>query len=199
MKLGVLGGTFDPVHLGHLVLAEQAREQLGLERVLWVPAGEPWRKGDALVTRGEHRVAMVAQAVADNPAFEVSTLEVERPGPTYTADTLAILRELHDGSELVFLLGSDALEDLPNWHQPTRIVELASLGVACRGRDRLAGEALEGLLPGLASRVAWIDMPNIDISARELRQRAATGGSLRYLVPRDVEGYIREHGLYRPP
>lgn len=196
--LGVLGGTFDPVHLGHLMLADQAREQLRLERVLWVPAGEPWRKGDTPVTAGEDRVAMVAQAVADNPAFEVSTLEVERPGPTYTVDTLATLRELHGGSRLVFLLGSDALEDLPNWHQPDRVIELASLGVACRGRDRLADEALEDLLPGLARRVAWIDMPNIEISARELRRRAATGGSLRYLVPRGVENYIREHGLYRP-
>jgi nicotinate-nucleotide adenylyltransferase len=197
VKLGVLGGTFDPVHTGHLVLAEQAREQLGLERVLWVPAGDPWRKGGAFVSPKEDRVAMVERAIADAPAFELRRLEVDRPGPSYTVETLAELRELYRGYALVFVLGKDALEDLPRWHEPRRLIELASLGVACRGGDRLTDEALEHLVPGLAKRVAWVAMPHIEISATELRQRAAANRSLRYLVPQAVEAYIRVRGLYR--
>ena len=197
MKLGVLGGTFDPIHVGHLVLAERAREQLELERVLWVPAGEPWRKGHAVVASKGVRVAMVERAIAEHPEFEVCRLEVDRPGPSYTVETLAELKELHHDSELVFVLGRDALEDLPNWREPERIIEMALLAVACRGAECLSGEALERLLPGLAARVVWVDMPRVDISATALRQRAAEGRSLRHMVPEGVETYIRKRRLYR--
>lgn len=197
MKLGVLGGTFDPVHMGHVVLAEHAQEQLRLDRVLWLPAGEPWRKKDAVVSSREDRLAMVERAVAGNLGFDVCKLEIERAGPTYTAETLAELGEVYRNSELVFLLGRDALEDLPNWRDPERVIELASLAVASRGADRPSGEGLERLVPGLASRVVWIDMPPLDISATELRQRAREGRSLRYLVPEGVMAYIRDRGLYR--
>lgn len=196
MKLGVLGGTFDPVHLAHLVLAERAYEQLGLDRVHWLPAGDPWRKADRAVSPSEHRLAMVRLAIRGNPAFQVCSLELERKGPTYSVDTLAELGKKNPGSELMFLLGWDALEDLPNWHEPERLMQLARLAVASRSGERLAPDALDRLLPGLAARVVWIEMPRLDISGTELRRRAAAGDSLRYLVPEGVEAYIREQGLY---
>ena len=196
MKLGVLGGTFDPVHLAHLVLAERAYEQLGLDRVHWLPAGDPWRKADRAVSPSEHRVAMVRLAIRGNPAFQVCSLELERKGPTYSVDTLAELGKKNPGSELMFLLGWDALEDLPNWHEPERLMQLARLAVASRSGERLAPDALDRLLPGLAARVVWIEMPRLDISGTELRRLVAAGDSLRYLVPEGVEAYIREQGLY---
>lgn len=192
VRLGILGGTFDPPHTGHLVLAERAREQLGLGKVLWVPAGEPWRKPDRRVTPGEQRAEMVALAIEGNEAFELSRLEIERAGPSYSVDTLEALHERSPDDELVFIIGRDALLDLPNWHRPERLVELATLAVAPReGQDAVDAP------PGLRARVEAIDMPRIDISATELRRRAAAGGSLRYLVPDAVEKYILEHGLYR--
>ena len=127
MRLGVLGGTFDPVHTGHLVLAEQAREQLRLDRVLWVPAGDPWRKAGEPVSPAEHRLAMVRLAIERNDAFEVSTTELDRPGPTYTLDTLQQLHEEYAAEELIFLLGLDALADLPNWHKPAELIRLTLL------------------------------------------------------------------------
>lgn len=192
MRLGILGGTFDPPHTGHLVLAERAREQLGLGKVLWVPAGEPSRKPDRRVTPGEQRAEMVALAIEGNEAFELSRLEIERPGPSYSVDTLEALRELYPDDELVFIIGRDALLDMPNWRRPERLVELATLAVAPReGQDAVDAP------PGLRARVEAIDMPRIDISATELRRRAAEGGSLRYLVPDGVRQYILDKGLYR--
>ena len=196
MRLGVLGGTFDPVHVGHLVLAEQAREQLRLGRVLWVPAGDPWRKPGAAVTAAGHRLAMVRLAIAGNDAFEVTTAELDRSGPTYTVDTLRELHGEHAAEELTFLLGLDALFDLPNGHEPAELIRLAMLGVAPRG-DHPAPEELERLLPGLSERLRWVEMPRLDVSGTELRRRAAAGQTLRYLVPPEVEAYIEEHRLYR--
>jgi nicotinate-nucleotide adenylyltransferase len=197
MKLGILGGTFDPAHIGHQVLAEQAREQLRLDRVLWVPAGDPWRKGSVAVTAGEHRLAMVRLAIAGNEAFEVITTELDRPGPTYTVDTLNELDGEYAAGELIFLLGLDALFDLPNWHRPAELIRLALLGVAQRGDQHPEAEELERLLPGLSGRVRWVEMPRLDISGTELRRRAAEGRALRYLVPPNVAAYIQEHHLYR--
>ncbi len=226
-RVGILGGTFDPPHVAHLILAEVARSQLSLERVVFVPAGDPWRKAQREVTPASHRLAMLRLAVATDPYFEVSEIEVKRKGPSYTVDTLSILREnlaprrptsdeeaptWASGSaepteasvepcELYFILGEDALHDLPNWKEPGRIVELAWLAVAPRlgtrqGRRQLVTEGLERALPGIRERVILLDMPVIDISATWLRQRARSGGSLRYLVPLAVEEYIRRHGLY---
>ena len=197
VKLGIVGGTFDPLHVGHLVLAEQAREQLGLAQVLWVPSGDPWRKSGRAVSPSRQRLDMVRLAIADNAAFQLCTLEVDRPGPTYSVDTLTALRAQHPEAELVFLVGLDALEDLPRWHRPEQIMQLATLAVAPRGSDRLSREHLERLLPGLADAVVWVEIPRIDVSATDLRRRAAEGRSLRYLVPDAVEAYIREHKLYR--
>jgi len=192
VKVGVLGGTFDPPHLGHLVLAEQARSQLGLERVLWVPAGEPWRKTYQAITPAEQRAVMTGVAIVDNEAFELCRLEIERSGPSYSFETLEQLRARHPDDELVFIIGKDALDDLPDWRRPDRLLELATLAVASR-----AGDEARELPAGVDAHVAWIEMPRIDISATDLRRRAAAGLSLRYLVPPAAEAYIRDHGLYR--
>ena len=196
VTMGVLGGTFDPVHIGHLVLAKRAMEQLELEGVLWVPAGDPWRKASVAVSAREHRLAMVRLAVANEPGYEVSTLELDRAGPSYIVDTLEALRAERPDIEPCLLLGVDALMDLPNWHDAARVEELANMGVAARKGYVLAADELEKLLPGLSGRVRWFEMPRLDISATDLRERAARGASLRHLVPASVERYIREHKLY---
>jgi nicotinate-nucleotide adenylyltransferase len=196
VKVGVLGGTFDPPHVGHLVLAEEARVRLGLTRVVWVPAGDPWRKSGAAVSTPEHRLAMVRLAVAGNPAFETSTLETDRSGPSFTVDTLAALHDAEPASELYFIVGADALEDLPNWREPARVIELATLAVAARGGAKPQAADLDARLPGLGKRVVWVEMPRIDIQATELRERVASGLSVRYFVPEPVETYIGTHRLY---
>ncbi len=196
MRRGVLGGTFDPVHLGHLVLAERAREQLVLDKVLWLPAGDPWRKADRQVTAAKHRVEMVRRAIDGSGEFEMSMLEIDREGPTYTVETLATLNERYPEEKLFFLLGQDALEDVPSWRDPERLIALATLAVAARGEERRSPAALDRLVPGLSGRVTWIEMPHLEISATELRRRAAVGQSLRYVTPDVVATYIREQRLY---
>ncbi len=198
MRLGVLGGTFDPVHIGHLLLAEEARSALGLDRVLFVPAGEPWRKAERELSNSEHRLAMVRLAVGDAPAFEVSTVEVERRGPTYTVDTLEALRqEMGSGAEVFFLMGQDALADLPHWRDPERIIALARLAVASRaGWEEAQAVALEKEVPGISRRVVWLEMPHIAISSTAVRDRVRRGESIRYWVPPPVEDYIRQNRLY---
>lgn len=198
MRLGILGGTFDPPHVGHLILAEGARAGLELNKVLFVPAGDPWRKADQDVLAAEHRLAMLRLALASDPYFEVCALEVERPGPSYTVDTLEALHRQHGPNvELYFILGEDALHDLPNWKDPDRIVALAWLAVAPRAQGSgPITSALEAAVPGTAARIVPVAMPTIDISSTALRARARAGQSLRYLVPLAVEEYIRRHGLY---
>ncbi len=195
-RTGVLGGTFDPVHIGHLVLAEHAREQLELDTVLFMPAGHPWRKTGRDVTTAGHRVAMVRLAVQGNPWFDVSALEADRAGPSYTADTLEELHRQTPGADLFLILGEDALADLPNWRWPERILETATIAVAARVTEPPAGGDAAAALPGGKARIVHIQMPLIEISATDIRQRVAQGRSIRYLVPRPVEEYIREHGLY---
>lgn len=198
MRLGVLGGTFDPIHLGHLILAEEAREELSLDRILLVPAGQPWRKADRALSPVSDRVEMVRRAVAGNPALELSLVEAERPGPSYTVDTLEELRATYPEGELFFLMGEDALLDLPNWRSPQGIIALATLAVARRagaGGARLA--EVEARVPGVSRRLVWLSMPRIEISASDIRERVRRGRSIRYLVPEAVAAYIRERGLYR--
>jgi len=200
MRVGVLGGTFDPPHMGHLILAQEADQALGLSRVLFVPAGEPWRKARRQLSPREHRLEMVRLAVADNPSFAVSTAEVGRPGPSYTAETLAELRaEFGPESELFFIMGADSLADFPHWHQPRRILELARLAVAERspeGHERSEDAIAEVLARELRQRVVWLTMPLIAISASAVRQRVRQGLPIRYWVPEAVERYVRQHGLY---
>jgi len=200
MKVGVLGGTFDPPHLGHLILGQEAYEALGLAQVVFVPAGEPWRKAGRELSPREHRLAMVRLAVGDNPAFAVSTSEVDRRGPSYAADTVAELAaQFGPETELFLIMGADSLADFPHWHEPERILKLARLAVAERAELEQAGFG-EGLPDELAAvmreRVVWLHMPSIAISASAVRERVGRGLSIRYWVPAAVEEYIRHHGLY---
>ena len=196
MNIGVLGGTFDPVHIGHLVVAEEARLKLGFREVLFVPAGQPWLKLDRNITVAVHRVEMVRRAIADNPHFTLCTLEVKRPGPSYTVDTLKMLREqLGDEASFFFILGRDTLAELPSWKEPKKLVQLCRLVVAPRlGSKDL--KHLETSIPGLLDKVIQLDMPVIGISSSGIRQRIAQGLSVRYLVPAEVEKYITEQKVY---
>lgn len=189
----MLGGTFDPVHRGHLALARAARDELGLDEVLFVPAGQPWRKAGRIVAPAAHRLAMLWLALAGEPAFRVETLELDRPGPSYTADTLEALRSARPDDELFLIAGEDALVDLPNWMRPERILELATLAVARRAD---VPKAAEERLPGLSEGVVWLKMPLLSVSATEIRDRVRRGLPIDDLVPPTVAAYIREHGLY---
>ena len=196
-RVGLLGGTFDPVHLAHLRLGEEAAEQLGLERVLYVLAPRPWRKAGRQISPTEQRLAMLELATRDNPRFAVSTVELERDGPTYTADTLATLHDQLGPVELTFVLGADALLDLPNWDRPEEIVRLARLAVAARTGQRLPKRAeLDARVAGLGG-FQRVQMPRLAISSTEIRRKAAAGRSIRYLVPDAVAAYIARAGLYR--
>ena len=201
MRVGVYGGTFDPVHFGHLILAEQCREQGRLDQVWFVPSPRPPNKLDRPLTRFEQRVEMLQLAVAGQPAFRIDEIEKERTGPSYTFETLAELHRRHPGDDLFFLLGSDTLADLPSWREPGRIADLAGLLVVVRpGHAVLSAEELRARLHlGENDRLEMqiIEVPLIDISSRDLRRRAAAGRSLRYFLPRGVECYIEEKRLYR--
>jgi nicotinate-nucleotide adenylyltransferase len=198
MRLGVLGGTFDPVHVAHLALGEVARQELALGRVIFVPTGQPWRKSGRDIAAGADRLQMLRLATAGNPAFEVSSLEIDRPGPSYSEVTLEALQGEHPGAELFFILGRDALIDFPHWHDPQRIAELATLAVAERDDMALGGEGDAGL-PGLHVRLCRLQMPRVDINATAIRENVRDGRSIRYLVPDAVAAYIEERGLYRAP
>jgi len=201
MRVGVFGGTFDPIHSGHLILAEQGREQGRLDEVWFVPAPHPPQKDVNALTRFEQRVEMLALALAGNPAFRIDELEKERSGPSYTVDTLAALRRRHPDHELFLLVGSDTLNDLPHWYEPNRVLELAGLLVMTRpGNPALTVEQLRTKLhlpANVPIRLEVIETPQIDISSRDLRRRAAAGRSLRYFLPRAVECYIHDKRLYR--
>ena len=196
MKVGILGGTFDPVHVAHLVLAEQARDQLGLDQVLFVPAGEPWRKAHRTITDATHRLAMLQIALEGNEDFALSDIELRRDGPTYTADTLAALAGERLDDAFWFMVGADALADLPHWHEPERIVKHAMLAVAPRDVQEvnLTALAVPGITP---DRIVQFDAPRMAISSSEIRARIAAGRTVRYLVPERVRQYIEAHGLYR--
>jgi len=203
-RVGILGGTFDPVHYGHLVIAEQVRETLQLDRVLFVPNALPPHKLDERVTPAADRIAMVELAIAGNPAFAVSRVEMERDGPSYTSDTLAALSDeaARQGvaREFYFILSTEALAGLHSWHQPERLLELARLAVVPRPGAPLPDSAwLAANLPGGAASTQRVDcvatLP-LAHSASDVRARAAAGHFIRYLVPPAVEAYIRDHRLY---
>lgn len=196
LRLGVIGGTFDPPHYGHLVLAENARVQLRLDRVLFVLAGRPPHKPDRPITPDHHRVAMMEWAIADNPAFAISRVDLDRPGPHYTVDMLAILQDKYPGAALYFLMGEDSLAQLLNWRDPADILQQAWLAVMRRPGWEADLEQLKQALPGIRERLVWVDAPVLDIASTDLRRRVPQGLPLRYLVPPPVEHYIRAHGLY---
>jgi nicotinate-nucleotide adenylyltransferase len=192
VRIGVLGGTFDPIHIAHLLLAEQAREQLVLDKVLLIPAGDPWRKASREVTRARLRLEMVRRAAEGNELFEVDDREIRREGATYTVDTLRELRaELEEDDDLFLLLGEDALADIPNWKEPEALPDYAVMVVAPR-----EGVDLPESLPFDPAGIERIDMPYVDISSTDLRHRARLGRSLRYMVPDAVLAFSEENGLY---
>lgn len=192
-RIGLFGGTFDPPHVGHLVLAEWAWEALALDRVLFIPAGRPPHKPGRRISDARHRLAMIRLAVRGRPEFRVSTLEIDRASPSYTVDTLGVLARRHRG-ERFLIVGGDSLDEFRRWHQPDRILELATLAVAARPGT---GTARTRTWARRTGRVVWIGDPGLDVSSSGLRERVRRGGSVRYLVPDSVRRYIERHRLYR--
>ena len=193
-----MGGTFDPIHLGHLVTAEQARVDLDLSEVVFIPAGEPWQKA-ADVTSAEHRYLMTVLATAANPHFSVSRLEIDEPGPSYTVDTLRRVRTILSDSgvsdsrdELFFVTGADAILNILTWKDAQECLDLATFVAATRPGHDLADLEREGL----RERVVQLDVPALAISSTDVRERFAASRAVRYLVPREVEEYVRKHDLY---
>jgi nicotinate-nucleotide adenylyltransferase len=199
MKLGIMGGTFDPIHFGHLLIAHEAGWRLGLDKVLIMPTGDPPHKRDHAITPARHRLEMVKLAIEHNPLFEASDLEVNRPGLTYTAVTLEALREMYPPEvEFYFILGFDAAADLPGWQRPERILELAKLVVAERPNYVFPREKLQEAFPhiNLDERLLELDVPMFEVASHELRERIAKGQPVRYLVPSRVVEYINREKLY---
>ena len=198
MRLGVFGGTFDPVHNGHLIVADEAAESLELDQVLFVPAGVPWLKEGTEVTDPTHRLEMVRLGIAGNERFRPADLEVRRPGPSYTVDTLEeLVAGSGDGLDIYLLVGLDALLEIDRWHNPQRVLELATIvGVPRPGCDELNSDALDRVWKGAAQEVVLVKTTMIGISGTEVRGRVSRGQSIRYLVPEPVAEYVYDHGLY---
>ncbi|HEV7495347.1 nicotinate-nucleotide adenylyltransferase [Baekduia sp.] len=199
-RLGILGGTFNPPHLAHLLAAQEAYDQLELDRVLLMPVATPPHKEAADDPGPEVRLELCRLAVAGDDRLAVSDLEVARGGASYTADTLRALHALHPGVDLTFIVGGDMASSLPTWREPAEVAALARLAVAERQGARRA-DILERLatVPGAAERAEFFDLPRIDLSSSLIRRRVAAGHPIRYLVPDPVTAYIAQHGLYRSP
>jgi nicotinate-nucleotide adenylyltransferase len=196
--IGIFGGTFDPPHIGHLILAAEAHAQLGLDCLLWVLTPDPPHKQDRFITPLQHRLAMVRLALAEAPEFELSTVDMDRPGPHYALDTVKIIADLNPGANLVYLMGGDSLRDLPLWHLPADFVKACQLiGVMRRPGDAINLPGLEKQFPGLTARVRFVEAPLLDIAAHEIRARIAADKPFRYFLPPGVYAYIVEHNLYR--
>ncbi|CAN5429251.1 nicotinate-nucleotide adenylyltransferase [soil metagenome] len=191
-RLGIMGGTFDPIHLGHLVTADQARVDVGLDEVVFLPAGAPWQKGTAEVTPPEHRYLMTVLATAAHPYFSVNRMEIDRDGPTYTIETLRSLRTALEDTELFFITGADAILNILTWKDAEEALAMATFVAATRPGYDLA--ALEE--HGLTGRVTLLDVPALAISSSDVRARFRAGRPVRYLIPREVEEFARKHGLY---
>lgn len=197
-RVGIFGGTFDPPHLGHLILASEANSQLHLDRMLWVLTAMPPHKLGALISPLEDRLAMLKLALGNDAAFQLSTVDIDRPGPHYTSETVKLLARSYPGAELVLILGGDSLHDLPDWHDPLELIaSCAEIGVMRRPVDAIDLPALEEKLPGLTSKVKFVDAPLLEIASHEIRERASGGRPFRYYVPAAVYGYILDHHLYQ--
>ena len=200
MRLGLFGGTFDPPHYGHLGLAQAARQQLRLDKVLWILTADPPHKQGNPISPIADRLAMVLAMLADLPSDELSRVDIDRPGPHYSVDTVALLAQHFPAAELIFIMGGDSLRDLPTWHRPLDFLKVCSLGVLRRPGDSIDSTLLarlEDALPGLSAKVAFVEAPPLDIASNELRQRVRAGVSLAGLVPEAVAAIIRERNLYQ--
>ena len=203
MNIGVLGGTFDPIHLGHLLVAEEVEANLGLAEVIFVPTGQPWLKVanpiSPPISAAAHRVEMVRLAITGRRSFRLSTLEIEREGPSYSVDTMEQLRgQIGAEDELYFILGWDSVAELPRWREPFRLLTMCRL-VAVPRPGHLAPDLgkLEAAIPGISQRLIVLDRPQVNISATEIRKLVPGSMSVSHLVPEAVERYIREHELYK--
>jgi nicotinate-nucleotide adenylyltransferase len=199
MKTGILGGTFDPVHNAHLMIAGEALKRLELDEILFIPTSHTPLKEDTIITPVEHRLKMLELAVAGNPAFRLSGIEIDRAGISYTVDTIAALKQsLGNGSELYFITGLDSLVTLPQWKEPGRIIRMCRLVTVRRpGYEVPDIDKLEKDIPGISESLIILDDPAPDVSATDIRKRVAAGLSISHLVPIPVEQYIREKGLYK--
>ena len=195
-RIGLMGGTFDPIHYGHLVIAEVARAEFGLERVVWVPAGDPPHKKDYSVSPQEHRYAMVVLATASNPHFEVSRMELEREGLSYSLDTIRSFGRQYPEHEVFFITGADAILEILTWYRHHEVVQSCRfLAVTRPGYDLTRLNTL--LPPEYLPRISVITAPGVHLSSTEVRDRTREGAPIRYLVPEPVEAYLSKHGLYR--
>lgn len=200
MRVGLLGGTFDPVHIGHLFIAEEAHATLKLENVYFVPAGEPPHKMGEPVTSAEHRVAMVRLAIAANEHFALSLVDVDRPGPSYSVDMVRLFRQaLGKDAKIYFIMGLDSFLDLPNWHRPDELIRMCELVVVRRPGYRQDVAMLECRIPGLSERARFVRSPMLDISSTDIERRVRAGQPIRYLVPDVIADYIYAHNLYHQP
>lgn len=195
-RIGLLGGTFDPPHVGHLWLAETARDQLQLDRVLFLPAGQPIHKQDDPVTAASHRLAMTHLAINGCPHFVLDTSDVRREPPHATYTLLPLIRQAYSEASLWLIIGSDSLSDFPTWRQPEKVVEQCRLAVLSRPGVKVEWDILKAAVREVESVVDWLDGPTVAISGTEIRRWARLGRSLRYLVPVAVADYIDQHGLY---
>jgi nicotinate-nucleotide adenylyltransferase len=196
-RLGVFGGTFDPPHIGHLILACESLSQLDLQKMLWVLTASPPHKQQESVSAVEHRLAMLRLAIGDDPAFQLSDADMRRPGPHYTYDTMKLLGREYPNAELILILGGDSLHDLPGWYRPADLVAAThEIGVMRRPVDSIDLAALERELPGLTDKVRFVDAPLLEIASHEIRTRVQRGLPIRYFLPPRVYDYIVEHRLY---
>jgi nicotinate-nucleotide adenylyltransferase len=197
--IGVFGGTFDPPHLGHLILAEHALDEFDLEAVLWVLTPRSPLKPEGRPAPVPARLRLVRAAIDSNPRFRLSTVDIDREPPYFAVGTLERLRADEPQADLIYLIGSDALQELPRWHEPQRLVALcAAIGVMDRPGHEPDLDGIDGQVPGLAAKVWPFRVPRVEISASDIRRRVSEGRSIRYLVPEAVRQLIEQEGLYRP-
>ncbi len=197
-RIGIFGGTFDPPHLGHLILAAEALAQLELTRVLWVLTPQPPHKPERSITDLKHRLEMLRCSLADSPGFELSTVEIDRPGPHYTVDSLGLLQQKYPDGNLFLLVGGDSLRDLPVWYRAAEIVAAVhAFGVMRRPGDSIELGALEQAFPGIRAKVRLVEAPQLEISSSIIRQRIAAGGHYRYYLHPQVYDYLQRNHLYR--
>lgn len=197
-QIGLFGGTFDPPHLGHLILASEAYSQLELTRLLWMLTPDPPHKQGQPLTPITHRLKMVKLAIEGNPIFELSRIELDRPGPHYTLDTIELIAKQYPNSDITPIIGGDSLRDLPKWHQPKELLQACHwVGVMHRPGEQEDLKALENDLPGISSKVHYVDAPLLEIASREIRNRIADGKQFRYYLHPAVYEYIKKHHLYQ--
>lgn len=196
-RLGIFGGTFDPPHVGHQILAAESADQLALDQILWVLTPDPPHKQDRIISPADIRLEMVEAVVSDDMRFEISRVEIDREGPHFALDTIRLLRKKYPSSRLIYLIGGDSLHDLPIWYKPADFIEICDeIGVMCRPGQESDLEELETVIPGIIEKVRFINAPLLEISSSQIRKRAGEGRAFRYYVPAAVYKLIMDRGIY---